>query len=92
MVPIRLDEFLNQLVKVNSGENKRAIRQKLMAIVEDKQNGATCIQCGNPIWAIGSAVVGWNGCFTCITGEANSSDDYEIDVVCWSHQNESKIR
>jgi hypothetical protein len=33
-----------------------------------------------PIWAIGSAVVG-NACFTCITGEADPSSDYEIDEV-----------
>jgi hypothetical protein len=45
-----------------SGNNKRRV---------------TC-RCGNPIWVIGSAVVG-NACFTCITGEALPDDDFEID-------------
>jgi len=30
---------------------------------------------------IGSAFVG-NACFTCITGEADPSDDYEIAEAC----------
>ena len=81
MVPIKLDEFVSQFVKGNPGESKKTIRKQLNAAVEAKQNGARCIHCGNIIWAIGSAVIGWNGCFTCITGETNSSDDYEIDTV-----------
>lgn len=82
MVPIELEEFLNQFLNGNPGENKKDIRKKLVAAVETKQNGAACINCGNPIWAIGSAVSEWNGCFTCITGESDSSGDYEIDTVC----------
>ncbi len=39
--------------------------------------------CGQPIWAIGSATVDWDGCFTCITGEADESEDYEIESVCF---------
>ena len=34
---------------------------------------------GAPIWAAGSAITGSNLCFTCTTGEANDSDDYEIE-------------
>ena len=30
-------------------------------------------------WAAGSAITGSNLCFTCTTGEANDSDDYEIE-------------
>ena len=37
-------------------------------------------ECGEPIWVIGSAVAG-HACFTCITGEATPSGDYEIDEV-----------
>lgn len=82
MMPIELEKFLSQFVTDNPGENDKDIRDKLIAAVEAKRNGATCINCGNPIWAIGSAIAEWNGCFSCITGEANSSDDYEIDKVC----------
>lgn len=35
-----------------------------------------------PIWAIGTAIAGWHSCFTCLTGEADDSVDYEIDKVC----------
>jgi len=45
------------------------------------KQGARC-DCGNPIWVIGSAFSGFDGCFTCITGEACPEDDYEIDEAC----------
>jgi len=51
--------------------------------VQAKKSSAVCSQCGSPIWAIGTATVSWNGCFTCITGEADNSDDFEIDSVCF---------
>lgn len=35
--------------------------------------------CGAPIWAAGSAITGINMCFTCTTGEADDSEDYEIE-------------
>jgi len=35
--------------------------------------------CGAPIWAVGSAITGTNMCFTCTTGEADDSEDYEIE-------------
>lgn len=34
--------------------------------------------CGQPIWAAGSAITGTYMCFTCTTGEADGSGDYEI--------------
>ena len=34
--------------------------------------------CYNDIWVIGSAAVG-NSCFSCITGESQATDDFEID-------------
>jgi hypothetical protein len=42
--------------------------------------GERC-DCGEPIWVIGSAVAG-HMCFTCITGSANDSEDYEIVEAC----------
>ena len=35
--------------------------------------------CGAPIWAAGSAITGTYLCFTCTTGEADDSEDYEIE-------------
>jgi hypothetical protein len=39
-----------------------------------------CIVCGNtPIWAACSCIVEWAGCFSCITGESDASEDYEVE-------------
>jgi hypothetical protein len=81
--PISIDAYLQSHKKNNPGENIGDLRKALIATVKSKKEGAVCHQCGQPIWAIGTAVVGWNGCFTCITGEADPSDDYEIDSVCF---------
>ena len=35
--------------------------------------------CGAPIWAAGSAITGTKMCFSCTTGEADDSEDYEIE-------------
>ncbi|WCK57364.1 hypothetical protein PP175_29685 (plasmid) [Aneurinibacillus sp. Ricciae_BoGa-3] len=82
MVPISIEQFVSQYTKNNPSTNKKSFTNKLNESVNSKKFGAVCIQCGNPIWAIGSAVADWNGCFTCITGESDSDDDYEIDDVC----------
>ena len=78
-VPIRMDEFIKLHRKSNPGERPDEFITLLRSSVADARQGARC-HCGAPIWAIGSAVVG-NACFTCITGEANPSSDYEIDEV-----------
>jgi len=81
--PISIDKFLKKHKKINLAEDIKIYRAALEQAVQAKKNGAVCAQCRNPIWAIGTAMVGWNGCFTCITGEADSSEDYEIDSVCF---------
>ncbi|PEB54565.1 hypothetical protein COO03_04810 [Bacillus sp. AFS098217] len=81
MVSISVDEFARNYVKANKGEDLQVIKKNLKQSVKNKKIGAVCITCNSTIWAIGSAVVGWNGCFSCITGEADSSEDYEIDTV-----------
>ena len=82
-VPISLEKFLKGYQKNNPKENIAELRKELIYVVEAKKNGAVCHICGQPIWAIGTAIVGWAGCFTCITGEADGSEDYEISSVCF---------
>lgn len=48
-----------------------------IAAQEKAQQQATC-HCGSPIWAVGSALCGSSLCFSCITGEADCSYDYEV--------------
>ena len=81
MVSITIDEFIKKYLKSNKSENEKVIRDDLLQAVKAKNSGVKCSNCGRTIWAIGSALEGWDGCFTCITGEANSSEDYEIDTV-----------
>jgi hypothetical protein len=76
---IRMEEFIKLHRKINPGERPDEFISLLRRSVADARQGARC-HCGSPIWAIGSAVVG-NACFTCITGEADPSSDYEIDEV-----------
>lgn len=82
MVPISIETFVKKHCKNNPEENPAQLRKNLKQAVTDKKNGATCTYCGQIIWAIGSAV-SHQGCFSCLTGEADSSEDYEIDDVCW---------
>ncbi len=81
MVSITIDQFVEKYIKNNPKENKTALTRSLQAAVAAKQSGACCDQCHQPIWAIGTAIAGWSTCFTCLTGEADHSEDYEIDLV-----------
>ena len=53
------------------------LKKDLLYFKQLKLKGEKCI-CGNPIWIIGSAISG-KACFTCITGERDFSDAYEIE-------------
>lgn len=83
MVSISIEAFINLYRKNNPEVNSNQLRVNLKQAVRDKKNGETCFNCGQEIWAIGSAIV-YQGCYSCITGEADSSADYEINDVCWS--------
>ena len=77
-VPISFDAYVDLHMRSNPKDMTRAeVISALRSALTAHKNGATC-DCGNPIWVIGSAFAG-NACFTCITGEAYSDGDYEID-------------
>lgn len=81
MKSIGLEEFIQKTLKINKSMNEIELRNDLLNAINLKKNNEKCTICGSPIWAIGTAISEWNGCFTCITGEANSSEDFEIDIV-----------
>lgn len=56
--PISIDDFIKSYVKDNPNERNSKIKEALTAAVAAKQNGAKCHICGQPIWAIGTAIVG----------------------------------
>jgi hypothetical protein len=78
-VPISIAEYIPLHMKSNPGEQRAALEAALRESLEAAERGECC-ECGEPIWALGSAIVG-RGCFTCITGQSNPTDDYEIIAV-----------
>lgn len=52
------------------------VTARLEAALAAHLAGERC-HCGEPIWVIGSAEAG-HTCFTCITGEVDPSEDYEL--------------
>ncbi|WP_130859458.1 hypothetical protein [Gracilibacillus phocaeensis] len=83
MQPISMEDYVKKHCKGNPDTDPKQLRKSLKQAVQDKKNGEKCRRCGQEIWAIGSAVA-YQSCFACLTGEADSSEDYEIKEVCWS--------
>lgn len=69
---ISIEEFADGVVKNNKDTNRKELIASLREALAAKKSGA-------PIWAAGSGVTGTYLCFTCTTGEADDSDDYEIE-------------
>jgi hypothetical protein len=81
-VPISFDAYVEGYLRSNPGADRAEVRTRLRRTLEASRSGTRC-QCGSRIWVIGSAEVGL-ACFTCITGEADPSGDYEIEEACSS--------
>ena len=79
MQPISIEEYAGMVLENNKGYRKEDLVQALQQALEAKKLGAKCMICGAPIWAAGSAITGTNLCFTCATGEADDSEDYEVE-------------
>ena len=79
-VPIQLEEYVRKHMEANPGSKEIEVATRLRGALSAYLAGTRC-NCGEPIWVIGSAEAG-NACFTCITGEAHPSEDYEIDEAC----------
>ena len=75
--PIEMEDYIRRHLKSNPDTSRKEIETGLRSALTDYKAGVKC-DCGNPIWVIGSAVMG-NACFTCITGEAMPDSDFEID-------------
>jgi hypothetical protein len=75
-VPISIAKYIPLHMKSNPGEQRATLETALRESLEAAKRGECC-DCGEPIWALGSAIAG-RGCFTCITGESSPTGDYEI--------------
>ena len=76
---VSIEEFADNVMENNPDMDREELIEALRDTLADKHKGATCMVCGAPIWAAGSALTGSYLCFTCTTGEADDSDDYEIE-------------
>ncbi len=79
-VPIQLEKYVELHLKANPGAQRTELVARIEHALEAFRNGECC-QCGQAIWVVGSAEAGL-ACFTCITGEATPSEDYEIAEAC----------
>ena len=76
-IPISIKKYVNLHLKHNKDQDRKELTEALDDALSANKHDVKCA-CGNPIWVIGSALSGY-ACFTCITGEADPEDDYEID-------------
>lgn len=85
VLSISIDEYIALHLKNNPSEKEAELRRNINTALEAFNEGESC-ECGNEIWVIGTAKVG-NSCFTCITGESEETDHYEIDTVLIEKEN-----
>ena len=74
---ISVDSFIEIYKPNNPQADLKKLRNDILYFRQLKIEGVKC-NCGNSLWVIGSAISG-KGCFTCITGESDFSNDYEIE-------------
>ncbi len=74
---ISVDSFIEKHKTSNPNSDIVELKKDLLYFRQLKEDGEVC-KCGDQIWIIGSAFSG-KGCFTCITGDTDFSDDYEIE-------------
>lgn len=68
---------LAQMLQDSNGGEAHEWQIKLEVAADLKRRLQKCA-CGNPIWAVGSALAGSSMCFSCITGTADPSEDFEV--------------
>jgi hypothetical protein len=76
--PIGLQAYVKLHLKANPDMHRQEVVESLQAALAAHRRGVHCT-CGNRLWVIGSAFIGYNACFTCITGKAMPDEDYELE-------------
>jgi hypothetical protein len=79
-VPIRVADYVRVFLKSHRGETAEKVTARLLSALGAYKAGERC-SCGEPIWVVVSAEAG-HACFTCITGGADATEDYEIAEAC----------
>jgi hypothetical protein len=58
-IPISIKEYVKKHLKNNPSENERDLNKRLQTALADYKRGVKC-SCGNDIWVIGAATVGYS--------------------------------
>lgn len=74
--PIKLEDYVERHLRANPDERRTDVVRSLQKAMDAHRRGVRC-GCGAPIWIVGSSVAGL-ACFTCITGESQPDNDFEI--------------
>ena len=75
---IALNDYVERHLRANPEVSREDITARLEFAMAAHRAGIRC-SCGAEVWIVGSADAGLS-CFTCITGEAHPSDDFEITI------------
>lgn len=78
--PISMNDYIVKHLAANPGADRAEVAASLAHALAAFKAGARCA-CGEPIWVLGSAFAA-HACFTCISGESDSSRDFEIAEAC----------
>ena len=76
---ITIKKYIDIHLKNNPNTDRVALKTKIEKALSDFRNKIKC-KCGDDIWVVGSAVMG-NQCYTCITGETNPNNVYELEAA-----------
>ena len=71
--------------EVHPGFERDMFKERLLAAIKSVQQGLTCDCCGSPIWMVGTALLGWRGCYACMEGR-NSLPFLEISADIALHR------
>ena len=78
--PISVDDYIARHLALNPDTSRTELTANLTTALAAFKSGVRC-SCGEQIWVIGSAFAG-RACFTCISGGADPSGDFEIADAC----------
>lgn len=84
MIAISIEDAAKKITEINYEDKYEVMVEALKKSEELKQGGILCMACEmQSIWAFGTAMTGSAMCFSCTTGEADHSEDYELESVCF---------
>lgn len=76
---ISIEDYTDRIIEKDPTRSRQKVEDTLILALGAHSLGHKC-ECGNDIWVLGS-LIKENTCFTCITGETDTTGVLEIDKV-----------